>query len=225
MGVNPPLDSHERTYLAELMRDFPVQESISVDDALSLLSIRYKNLNTELIVNDLQQFEDMFLQFFRRLPQQLHAYLYKDILANAGSYRQASEKNNGVVFFGRGQKFRGSSPSKIALEVNDLFSTFSIDDPQPVYTIVKFYQQFVRVHPFYDANGRVGRFIASIYLDFHGQFLSWERLRRNNQWLMKLNACHVRENSAIYDEYVQYLVNHWSKFIVEKAAIIPDDDL
>ena len=71
MGVNPPLDSHERTYLAELMRDFPVQESISVDDALALLSIRYKNLNTELIVNDLRQFEDMFLLFFRRLPQQV----------------------------------------------------------------------------------------------------------------------------------------------------------
>ncbi len=222
MGINLPVESHERTYLFELMQDFPAQGNMSIEMALKLLSIRYKKLDIVPIVERASRLGNKeFSMFFSRLPRQLHTHLYKDILGNAGLYRRATEKNNGVVFFGINQKFRGFAPAKISDGIIQAFSSFSQDDLQPIQTVVSFYQQFVYVHPFYDANGRIGRFITNVYLDSHGYFISWEQLHRNSKWLKKLNACHVRYNSELYDTYLHHLVEHWSKFIVEKRDIFP----
>ena len=222
MSISSPLQSHERAYLLELMQDFPAQESVTVEMALNLLSIRYNSLDISPIAQRVPHLAgESYSRFFNRLPKQLHAYLYKDILGNAGVYRQVIEKNSGVVFFGNNQKFHGLAPTEISDGIIKSFSNFSQNDPQPIHTVVSFYQQFVYVHPFYDANGRISRFITSIYLDSHGYFISWEQLHKNSKWLKKLNACHVRYNSNLYGAYLLRLVEHWSKFIVKKSDIFP----
>ena len=63
----------------------------------------------------------------------------------------------------------------------------------PVRDAVTFYQQFVCIHPFYDANGRIGRFITSLYLDYHGLHISWAGLSQNQQWLKNLTR-HARDS-------------------------------
>ncbi|MCB8942312.1 MAG: Fic family protein [Ardenticatenaceae bacterium] len=217
-------DSHERAYLAELMQDFPALPVLGVDEALNFLSIRYKQLDIEQLAESLQLLEeDQFVSGMARLPKQIHGHLYKGILKNAGEYRQGDDKNGGIVFFGTNQKFRGFSPAEIDEGMAAACSLLSLADAEPIYHVVKFYQQFVLIHPFYDANGRIGRYVTSLYLHLHGYHLYWERLRQNNQWLKRLNACHSRFESHNYEEYVRRLVNHWSKFIISKEDVIPPD--
>lgn len=80
-----------------------------------------------------------------------------------------------------------------------------------VYHAVKFYQQFVQIHPFYDANGRIGRFLLEIYLNLHGIGMQWKKLYANEKWIKKLNDCHRRKGASEYERYLGYLVSHWNK--------------
>lgn len=65
------------------------------------------------------------------------------------------------------------------------------------------------VHPFYDANGRIGRFMLETYLNFHNMIVQWQKLHANEKWLKRLNECHKRFHSDNYELYLNRLVKHW----------------
>ena len=134
-----------------------------------------------------------------------------------------SDPNEGKILFGLRQQFEGSHPNNISEGVQVACSYLTRSTSTPITNVVKFYQQIVHVHPFYDANGRIGRFITSVYLDYHGYHISWQGMRTNEKWLKKLNACHRRMGQDIYQNYLQILVNHWEKFITRKEVIEPEN--
>ena len=204
-------DSHEVSYLAELISDFPTSEPLLVAEALREIQFMYD------LLLDRTTTPTIAFPSFPQLPRQLHRILYQNILSNAGTYRQASDPKQGVVYFGSGQKFSGASPSKIAAELDAITSTLIDNDETPIETIVVFYQRFVQIHPFYDANGRIGRVIANIYLGYYGYHMSWDALHANSKWLKRLNDCHKRYGGEVYYQYLEYLVAHWRKFISQPS--------
>ncbi|WP_353740426.1 Fic family protein [Desulfolithobacter dissulfuricans] len=220
--MNHDYDSHDKDHFRCLQRDFPVNTTIPVHTALSIVHARYDKLNTEAFVKILESLDDLeFPSFFSRLPLALHTYLFKDILSNADRYRLESDPGQGAVFFGQGQKFAGAPPGKIKHLIRDACSRLIVDHEHAVYNAVKFYQQFVMIHPFYDANGRIGRFMVEIYLNFHGIGISWEALCSNEKWIKKLNDCHKRSTSHTYELYIGRLKQHWEQFIFVEGLDAP----
>ena len=206
-------DSHEATYLAELIFDFPPQEPLPVAESLRDIQFIYD------LLLDRTTTPAIVFPSFSQLPCQLHQVLYQNIVSNAGIYRQIDDPKRGVVYFGAGQKFRGTSPNKIAVEVDAITATLIANDETPIETIVSFYQRFVQIHPFYDANGRIGRVITNIYLGYYGYHMSWDALHANSKWLKRLNDCHKRYGGELYTQYLSYLVAHWRKFISQPAIL------
>jgi fido (protein-threonine AMPylation protein) len=217
--LNHTFESADKEHLAELMRDFPVENPPSLETASNLLLLRFEKLNVEQFSAALLPLNDTeFAERFHNLPRKMHHYLFRDILSNAGMYRNDRDLKGGCIFFGPSQKFHGASPSRIAEGVQEACSHLRRGVEDPIAAVVIFYQQFALVHPFYDANGRIGRFITRSYLDFHGYYISWTRMHQNQKWIKKLNACHRRPGD---ERYMRLLVNHWKKFILRKTEIEP----
>jgi len=217
--LNHTFESAEKEHLTELIRDFPVENPPSFETASKLLFLRFEKLNLEQFSAALLPLNDAeFAERFHSLPRKMHHYLFRGILSNAGMYRNDRDVKGDCIFFGPSQKFHGVSPPRIAEGVQEACSYLRRDVGDPITAVVKFYQQFALVHPFYDANGRIGRFITSIYLDFHGHYISWTKMDKNQKWIKKLNECHKRPGD---DRYMRRLVNHWKKFILLKNEIEP----
>ena len=223
--------SPELDYLAELMTNFPVEDSSigSVEDAESLLQLRYQALldtlvDSKEVLKRLHSIPDEvdFPPIFEPLTRFLHLTLFKGILSNAGKYRQSAEPKGGIVYFGvqRGAqpRFMGVPADEIEQVLCTVFRHLSKNDKNPIASAVIFYQQFVHVHPFYDANGRICRLLVSLYLDYHRFYVNWEDLQHQGKRIRKLNACHNRQlQPELYEEYLGYLVDHFSNYVSDKS--------
>jgi fido (protein-threonine AMPylation protein) len=223
-------EKSEKAYLAELVRDFPPEKNIDLEEAWKNLQSRY---------NILEQQQSQFLDFihsgkvsfkssFNLLCQAFHIFLFAEILSNAGEFRKASDPNNGFVGFGREvtrnpstSQFKGSSPVVIESELNQAFQLLSEIENDPICASIRFYQRFVRIHPFYDGNGRVARVLLTLYLSHHGYYPLWKKLEetKKNEFLKKLNACHFREKEKSFETYFGYLCNFWRNFVIEKKNL------
>jgi fido (protein-threonine AMPylation protein) len=201
------------------LKDFPVPNPPLLDIALRTVHARFDKLNTESFIPKLRQLHsEEYQRVFVHLPCILHRYLFENIFANAGSYRQAHDPKNGIVFFGARQQFQGTPPGRIKADIQQAVSHLILQANEPVYQAVKFYQQFVQIHPFYDANGRIGRFLLEIFLNLHGIGMQWKKLYANEKWIKKLNDCHRRRESPEYERYLGYLASHWHKSIFYEGS-------
>lgn len=200
--------SHELNYLSELMQDFPGAIP-APEEALELIQSRYQSLS-EAFAGFLKWANpEEFSVLFARIALEFHRYLYKDILNNAGQYRQSHEPGSGVVRFGRRQQFKGAPPETINATLPSAFHNLRETSADPIADAVMFYQRFVQIHPFYDANGRIGRLLVDIYLENYGYLMHWNQLQRNTRWLKLLNECHKRYGQEVYNDYIRRLINYW----------------
>ena len=213
--------SHELAYLTDLLRDFSANPELEAEQAITLIQAKHALLLHNIIFSsnlwDITG-KDKWIPIFD-LPRLMHRFLYKGILNNAGEYRKSTDPKNGAVYFGREREFIGTSPAQIESQTNEALTLLQPNEGEPIWNAAHFYQRFVQIHPFYDANGRIGRVIVSSYLDFHGLYMYWEVMKKNDQWLKRLNHCHRRYGSPSYDTYLGYHAKHWQKFIVEKEVI------
>jgi len=115
-------DHSEKTYLAELIRDFGTDKAIDPEIALRQIQSNYHSL--EYIANNLIVYlsknKDSFRSVFAVWTELFHRILFHGILNNAGKYRDASDKGGGIVLFGRdvhrkpfGSQFKGTHPDLI----------------------------------------------------------------------------------------------------------------
>lgn len=212
--------SQEESYLQELMRDFSILAGINdVEQALQEINSRFLILEQNIEGFIPTDKVDNLPSYFSNLSMRFHMILYDQILSNAGQHRQANEPGGGMVLFGPHQKFKGTPAAEIAQVLPEVFNYLGTENTDPIVNAVMFYQRFVQVHPFYDANGRIGRLIVAIYLNQYGYYVDWSGLHRNNKWLKLLNECHERFGRDVYSEYLDRLVSHWRKHISSKLDL------
>lgn len=224
--------SDERELLSGLISDFPPKNPPDIDVALKTIAARYEQLGTGINVVGLAMvFGKLFsAEFVDTISLTIHEYLFGDILSNAGSYRKPDDPNNGLVQFGpanprkaKESLFTGISPQKLPEAMKSCCSILSSQDDYPIEASIRFYQRFVGYHPFYDGNGRIARFIVTMYLDIHGYYVQWKKLNEelSNQFLKRLNDCHKRMNGPkeIYEKYIQYLLHFWKKVVIKKEDL------
>ncbi len=221
--------SQESGYLTELMAAFPAAQLTShlLADAEAMIQLRYQSLldnwvdSREMLSRLDSTSEGYFSSFFEELGKLSHRTLYGGVLSNAGSYRQAAEPNGGTVYFGpysRGHsEFTGTPADKIEGELSQVFRHLVKNASDPVSAATIFYQQFVRVHPFYDANGRICRLLVSVYLDYHRRYVDWDTLHSQGDWIHKLNACHKRQGQHLYNTYLGRLIDYFAGHVRSKS--------
>lgn len=222
--------SHELEHLTGLMRDFPVRlpwKPKSTEKAWNSIRNRWRALQASEInptdfiaisIDNLKSSIDENEVFIHTL----HLYSFRGILSNAGEYRKSTDPNNGKVYFGgqlrseARQKFEGTSPPKIKAEVRGALNELMYEDRDPIENALRFYQLFVRCHPFYDANGRIGRFLMTQYLQLMGYQVLWADLKGGDKskFIKKLNACHNHYGKHDYDRYLGYLVDYFRRHVV-----------
>jgi fido (protein-threonine AMPylation protein) len=228
-------------YLKELISSFGTQCDLQAEEAIKIIYARFSELEKKRsdvlrsITNDVNGYYQLCLK--------VHAFLYQDILGNAGQIRQSGDPNGGNVYFGgiaqrtMKDKFIGTEPEFIKLELYEAFSIFFNKQYDYQKRSIRFYAEFVAIHPFYDANGRIGRYIVDTYLQYHRYYVDWQSINKSHgKFLRKINYCHsVRtrykeylalpdadlkkyKNKVAYwefirEKYLDYLLNFWSQFI------------
>ncbi len=222
--------------LANLLGDFGTADWGPEDEAeaFDLIADRSRGLAesyveaADAVATLLDERETPMPAACRRLLFVAHERLYHGILTNAGQTRKPGDSGGSRVFFGglrgdrRTMRFEGTPASTIDDELDRAFGrlqdwrTGERDAARDA--AVLFYADLSRVHPFYDGNGRAGRFVISVYLHLHGWLVEWARIdEREGKFMRKIND--VNEKRSATTDYEGFLLSFWRKFVV------PTEDL
>ena len=156
-----------------------------------------------------------------------HATLYAGLLTNAGIVRRAGDPGGSRVHFGgmrggrREPRFTGTSAARIDAELATAFARLEDcrggrEDEAPDRAIL-FYADLSRIHPFYDGNGRAGRFVVSVYLHLHGWLVEWGRIEaREGEFMRRIN--NVIEKRTAATDYEAMLLRYWRAHVVRTDA-------
>ncbi|MBO6794721.1 MAG: Fic family protein [Balneolaceae bacterium] len=212
------VDPAELETTQDLLDDFAASQGLTPEKVYKDSWSRYQILQQTKIRS---VFDDETLKKWKRrdvyaiLPRFIHKFIYQELFTFAGNYRQKTDPGNGIVRFGPQhghkytQKFSGDPPDLIVEGVYEAVGHLIWNAEDLLLQAIRFYQKFVNVHPFYDANGRIARMIANIYLANHELVLSWKDFDGKGKFIKKLNYCHKNPT----DESFQYLVNHIRPFM------------
>ncbi len=240
-------NNSELSYLTELINDFPLRKKISPIKAEKLLITRYLQLEKNIpalirLIDDPELSKNISIldinypdtvdfspKHFYFLMYFFHSYLFSKILNNAGQFRKSSDPNGGKIGFGGSDyriigkfKYSGSPCNIIENDLKGCFSLLIKNPVDPLSNSVEFYRRFVKIHPYYDGNGRIGRLIISIYNLYHGNYIKWGEIEsggNKTEFIKRLNECHKREGQPIYNKYFSYLLSFFRKFMLKMSDI------
>lgn len=159
-----------------------------------------------------------------------HEYLFSKILCNAGEFRKSTDPQQGRIGFGGSDyrviakfKYSGSPCIEIESDLIKCFLLLTKNPADPLSASIEFYRRFVKIHPFYDANGRIGRLILTIYNLYYGIYIKWSSIEtggNKSDFIKKLNECHKREGQIIYHKHFEYLLSFFRKFVIKVSDMM-----
>lgn len=213
-GMSPKIDPSELKVINDLLGDFAADPKLTAEEVYKKSWSRFSileqvDLNLLLGIND-SSTDDMY----SALPLMFHEFIYDGLFTFAGRYRSKYDPHGGTIYFGKQNAqqrippFSGTRPDEIENKVKAAARFLSDFSKDPIYSVACFYQKFVGVHPFYDANGRIGRLISTIYLANHNLALSWSEFNSKGKFLKKLNRCHRKPD----EESLGYLAHYLRRF-------------
>jgi fido (protein-threonine AMPylation protein) len=208
------IDAAELESTLDLISDFAASDQLKPAEVYKVTWSRYQILQHAKLraifdEDNLKKWKTRDVYAF--LPRLIHEFIYQGLFTFAGDYRKRTDPGNGIIRFGPqhghrySQRFRGDPPEQIVDGVNEAVGHLIWKTQDPLYQAMRFYQKFVNVHPFYDANGRIGRMISNIYLANHELVLSWKDFDGKGKFLNKLNYCHKNPSSESFKFLVNYL--------------------
>ena len=214
----------ELNHLADLLKDFATKNQYTPEAAFTLIKSRFRafeksNFIPEICAKLKSIDQSGYPGLFRNFAKIIHHYIFLDILTNAGEYRRSSDPGGGLILFG-GQKqcrleskFKGVSADNIEHDLNKAFLWLG-ENGDPVENVLRFYQQFANIHPFYDANGRIARILMIVYLLINNLTIKREPFDQSKgKFLKRLNRCHERFGTDKSEEYFKYFFHFMNKFI------------
>ncbi|MDZ4730167.1 MAG: Fic family protein [Xanthomonadales bacterium] len=124
------------------------------------------------------------MQFSANVMLQLHGILYRYLPDEGGHWKSAP---NGIIEKhpdgSRRIRFKPSPPQLVQIQIDKLcsnFTTAQTDGREPLVVVALSILDFLCIHPFLDANGRVGRLLTLMLLyqfDYQvGRYISLERV-------------------------------------------------
>ena len=212
----PKIEPAELRTTNDLLKDFAADPALSAE-VVYLKSWSRFNILEQAPLHEIFH-QSRILRFIRRpvysaLPQAFHKFIYDGLFTFAGKYRSKDDPHGGNIYFGhqhaqrRKPKFHGEPPDEIEDGVVDAVWFLKNKPKDPLYQASRFYQKFVNVHPFYDANGRIARLITNMYLANHNLSLSWSEFDSKRKFIRKLNRCHLKPDEKNFGYLVNYLTN------------------
>jgi len=217
------VDPAERKATEVLIRDFGSKPDLTVEEVYKVSWNRFNAIEgSHRKVKILHQLlhDDEFRYNYRNLPREMHLYMYEDLFTFAGKYRSINDPLKGQIYFGpqhahqRKPQFSGNLPAEIepgVLEaIQYLKSKAAKEDP--VLAAVRFYQKFVKVHPFYDGNGRIARLIANTYLAGFELTILWSEFDSKRKFIHKLNYCHKNPSTHTFQLLRDYINDYTFRF-------------
>lgn len=146
-----------------------------------------------------------------------HKFLMKNLLQNAGKYRQS---NVGVG--GKDGVTHVAPPPNIVPELmGDLFDWLKSSDEHPLIKSCVFHYEFEFIHPFNDGNGRIGRLWQSVILKSFKDFFIYmpiESIVRENQaryYQALEDAGSLGESTPFIEFMLEIIINSLKGYIKE----------
>lgn len=174
-----PEPDDDLAYLGELLRDFGVPGAPDVEDALRLMADRFEALFDRCSKQG-QRLRDATPEGWVSFVRFCHHQLYEGLLVNAGEFRRAEDPEHNVFFGGYNprtmqERHKGRPPAQIEAALLAAFAHLNAPS-DPVAAIARAYERMQDTHPFYDANGRIGRLVVTLFLAGHGLRFNWAAL-------------------------------------------------
>lgn len=208
------IDPAELATINDLLKDFAVDKNMMAEEVYEISWTRFQTLE-QIPFNEILE-SQWLVRLIKRpiyaiLPAKIHGFLFDGLFTFAGELRSKDDPNQGKIYFGnqhahsRQPKFHGDPPEDIKTGLVKAAWFLKKRAKDPLYNAVRFYQKFVNVHPFYDANGRIGRLIATTYLESQGIVLNWSEFDSKSKFIKKLNRCHLKPSEETFGYLVDYL--------------------
>ena len=236
--MQPDRTRSEVDTLAELLVDFAADGwgPERAAEAFDLVADRYRALSQAYvnIADTVSQAVEQGLPLpkaCRAVLRLAHEKLFDGILTNAGQVRQAGDPGGSAVYFGgkkpqrRSMRFTGTPAVQIEAELVPAFARLadyrgdsSVGPDESRDEAVRFYADLSRIHPFYDANGRAGRLVVSVYLHLHGWLVEWGRLeKKDGEFIRRIN--NVNEKTTAETDYDEFLIRFWRRYTVPTEGL------
>jgi len=172
--------------------------------------------------NDAEAFDVMMdlirakKELSQEIIQQLHECVTKGILQNPGQYRTGDIRVTGA-------DVRPPSYLKIISLMDNYIKQIKKAGQHPIQKAVYIHHELVRIHPFYDGNGRVARLLTNFYLMTEGYpiiIVKKEDRQKYYQALRKADHGDLSEFTLFIMQTVHESLQHYLSSFIEEDRLI-----